>query len=82
MEEFGDAGRYGEVDEALDRKPRLTFLRAIDAIWFDDLGMPELLKRPIESFETSEIFTVVRELDRRFMQLWHKVQFERNSHIL
>lgn len=57
-----------------------TPLKSVDAYW--DPANPEvadLLKQAPESLLKDDLVVLVRELDRRFMQLWDKVGFERDK---
>lgn len=51
-------------------------LKARNAHW-DEGKVKELLQKPPEELDKDEVMLVLRELDRRFMQLWDKVTFER-----
>lgn len=53
-------------------------LKAAEAYW--DPAKPEviaLLGQNPEGLSKEDLLVLVRELDRRFMQLWDKVAFER-----
>ena len=56
-------------------------LRASNAHW-DEGKVKELLKKAPEELEQDEAVLLIRELDRRFMQLWDKVTFEREHGLI
>ena len=60
------------VNDAPEPQP----LKAGKAHW-DEGKVKELLQRSPETLDKDEAMLVIRELDRRFMQLWDKVAFER-----
>jgi len=58
-------------------------LNAKNAYWSAD--KPEVidaLEIPPEKMSNEQLLLVVRELDRRFMQLWDKVIFERQHNLV
>lgn len=58
-------------------------LRSKSAYW--DLGRPDILaalKVPPEALSNADLIQLVRELDRRFMQLNDKVDFERKYNLV
>ena len=56
-------------------------LKAGKAHW-DEGKVKELLKKAPEELTQEEALLVMRELDRRFMQLWDKVSFEREHGLI
>lgn len=56
-------------------------LKAIEAPWHSEEVRALLAKSP-ETLTQEELVVLVRELDRRFMQLWHKVAFERDLQLV
>ena len=50
-------------------------LRCIRAHWSEG-EVKDLLQKAPEELTQDELLKVVRDLDRRFMQLWDKVTFE------
>lgn len=56
-------------------------LRSKDAFWHDS-DIVELLKKDLKYLNEEELRTLVSELDRRFMQLWDKVVFEREHELV
>lgn len=51
------------------------FLRAEKAYWENKVGDVNLLSR-------EEMISLIKELDRRFIQLWDKVIFERDRNLV
>lgn len=56
-------------------------LKAVKAHW-DEGKVKELLQKAPEELTQDEALLVMRELDRRFMQLWDKVTFEREHSLV
>ena len=52
-------------------------LRSANAPWHDT-EIPTLLRQPLDTLSQDQLIVLVKELDRRFMQLWDKVVFERD----
>ena len=64
-------------DNSVDELSSLPLLRSQKAYW--DAGRPDIivsLKLPPELLNREDLLHLVRELDRRFMQLVDKVNFE------
>jgi hypothetical protein len=55
-------------------------LRSHSAYWHeDDAETKRLLQVPVELLSKQDLQDVIVELDRRFMQLWDKVGYEREK---
>jgi hypothetical protein len=57
-------------------------LRSAQAYWSPDSPVADIITMDPERLPRESLLLLVRELDRRFMQLWDKVQFERNQKTL
>jgi hypothetical protein len=53
-------------------------LRSAQAYWSPDSPVAEIINLDPEQLPRESLLLLVSELDRRFIQLWDKVQFERN----
>ena len=56
-------------------------LRSVSAPWHDP-EIPTLLRQPPNTLSQDQLIVLVEELDRRFMQLWDKVAFERDNQLI
>jgi hypothetical protein len=56
-------------------------LRCTRAYWAEG-AVKDLLQKPPEELTQEEAILVMRELDRRFLQLWDKVTFEREHKLI
>jgi hypothetical protein len=54
-------------------------LRSAQAYWLPDSPVADIVTKDPEQLPRESLLLLVSELDRRFMQLWDKVQFERNQ---
>ena len=54
-------------------------LRSAEAYWSPDSPVAGIITVDPEQLPRASLLLLVRELDRRFMQLWDKVQFERKQ---
>lgn len=54
-------------------------LRAAEAYWVPGSPVPEILNKDRSAWTLEEQALLIQELDRRFMQLWDKVNFENRS---
>jgi hypothetical protein len=52
-------------------------LRSAQAYWAPDSPVAELVAMDPEQLPRENLLLLVSELDRRFTQLWDKIQFER-----
>jgi len=52
-------------------------LRSAQAYWAPDSPVAELVAMDPEQLPRESLLLLVSELDRRFIQLWDKIQFER-----
>lgn len=57
-----------------------TMLKAANAFWTPDVVMDNILRNGIVILDP-EVKHLVTELDRRFMQMWAKVDFEKNHDV-
>ena len=58
-------------------------MRSSQAYWDPDKPeIIELLKKDPEQLNKDELIKIVKELDRRFMQLWDKVSYERDNNLV
>ena len=57
-------------------------MRTKYAYWDPDSEIINLLDKPPEDMTKKELEVLVKELDRRFMQLWDKVVFERENNLV
>jgi hypothetical protein len=51
-------------------------LRSAQAYWSPDSPVADIITMDPEQLPRESLLLLVSELDRRFMQLWDKVQFE------
>lgn len=54
-------------------------LRSAQVYWSPDSPVADFITMDPEQLPRESLLLLVSELDRRFMQLWDKVQFERNQ---
>ena len=57
-------------------------LRSAQAYWSPDSPVADIITMDPELLPRESLLLLVSELDRRFTQLWDKVQFERNQKTL
>lgn len=57
-------------------------LRSQNAYWEEHSQVAELLKLDPRDLSDDQKLLVIVELDRRFMQLWDKVKFERAHNLV
>ena len=53
-------------------------MRSQYAYWAPESKVPELLKSEPKDLSHEQLVLLVNELDRRFMQLWDKVSYEKS----
>ena len=54
-------------------------LRSAEAYWSPDSPVADIITMDPERLPRESLLLLVSELDRRFIQLWDKVTFERNQ---
>jgi hypothetical protein len=54
-------------------------LRSAQAYWLPDSPVADIITMDPEQLPRESLLLLVSELDRRFIQLWDKVQFERKQ---
>jgi hypothetical protein len=54
-------------------------LRSAQAYWAPDSPVADIITMDPERLPRESLLLLVSELDRRFIQLWDKVQFERKQ---
>ena len=54
-------------------------LRSAQAYWAPDSPVADIITMNPERLPRESLLLLISELDRRFMQLWDKVQFERKQ---
>jgi hypothetical protein len=54
-------------------------LRSAQAYWASDSPVADIITMDPERLPRHSLLLLISELDRRFMQLWDKVQFERKQ---
>ena len=54
-------------------------LRSAQAYWAPDSPVADIITTDPERLPRESLLLLISELDRRFMQLWDKVQFERKQ---
>ena len=67
----------------MQKRPTVTKLKAGRAFWHNgtdkEKNIVRLLNTPVEEMTQEEMVVVMKELDRRFLQLWDKVVYERDD---
>ena len=54
-------------------------LRSAQAYWAPDSPVADIIRTDPERLPRESLLLLITELDRRFKQLWDKVQFERRQ---
>lgn len=69
----------------MQKRPTVTKLKAGRAFWHNgtdnEKNVVRLLDTPVEDMTREEMVVVMKELDRRFLQLWDKVFHEQRNSI-
>ncbi len=69
----------------MQNRPTITKLKAGRAFWHNctdnEKNVVRLLDTPVEAMTREEMVVVMKELDRRFLQLWDKVVHEQRNSI-
>jgi len=69
----------------MQKRPTITKLKAGRAFWHNctdnEKNVVRLLDTPVEAMTREEMVVVMKELDRRFIQLWDKVVHEQRNSI-
>ena len=69
----------------MQNRPTITKLKAGRAFWHNctdnEKNVVRLLDTPVEAMTREEMVVVMKELDRRFLQLWDNVVHEQRNSI-
>lgn len=64
-------------------KKVFTYLKAGRAFWHKETEQEKFvlkaLETPVEELSREDLILIVKELDRRFLQLWDKVNYEKGK---
>lgn len=81
----GETNTEGAQKRPLMDKRQLRSLRS-DVFWDPNDGLINILREKddveIADLEPEQLWHLIKELDRRFVQLWDKVKFERDHSLV